>query len=166
MSPKRLLLIPAVLLIACTFEMTAPFRSVDGLPPGLEVEFVVDPGEVSAHDPFTATLTLTNTRSDTLEVVTGNGCLVNLSISRDGEWVPFQGGGPWGCLTVVTTHTFPPGETRTMTWDIRAEISEFMGEEAGAPVEPGTYLVQVEFDTVTRDRSGRKPTLEAELVVR
>lgn len=161
-----LLLLPGLALAACAFDITGPRFGPEGLPEGLDVTFTVEPGEVGQHAPFTVQLSVTNTTSDPIEVVTAHGCLAIPHVIRDGKRVPFKGS-LWGCTAAVTTHTFAPGETRSLTWEMRAELyAQHQGDVDGAPAPTGTYRVQAEFDTPAVDGSSRKPTVERTLRVR
>jgi hypothetical protein len=54
-------------------------------------------------------------------VVTAHGCLAIPHVLRNGVRVPFKGSW-WGCTAAITTHIFAPGETKTRTWDMLAEL--------------------------------------------
>jgi hypothetical protein len=165
MIRATLLLATIVAIAACGLEATGPQLTTDGLPAGLEALLTVAPNEVAQHVPFDVTFTVTNTSSQTVQIVSAHGCLVIPGVYRNGERVPFRGSW-WGCTAAITTHTFEPGETRTHTWEMRAErYAEHPGDVDGVPVARGTYRVQAEFDTFV-DASGRKPGVEATLRVR
>ena len=160
------LLVAVAVLAGCPRDLTGPQLNLEGLPQGLDVQFAIEPGEVRQHEPFTASLTITNTTAEPIQVVTSHGCLVILHVTRNGQRVPFQGS--WmGCYAVVTTHTFAPGETRSETWNLRAELyAQHPGDVEGAPAPKGTYLVQAEFDTGMADGQFRKPLVERTLQVK
>ena len=160
-----LLLAVALIASACPYELTGPQSSLEGLPEGLEVALTVEPGEVGQHAPFTVQLTVANTTAEPLEVTTANGCLAIPNVLRDGRRLPFEGSW-WGCSAAITTHVFAPGETRTQTWAMRAELyAEHPGDVGGAPAPKGMYWVQAEFDTYVPGLS-RKPSVAAVLRVR
>lgn len=163
---RSLLLFPALALAACAADLALPEPSLEGLPPGLDVQFTVSPGVVDKHEPFDAELVVTNTTSDTLRVVTAMGCLATPHVMRDGRRIPFRGSA-WLCTAAVTTHTFAPGEARSHTWDMRAELyAENAGEVAGAPAPSGTYSVVAEFGTHSEDGPSRRAGVSRTLQVR
>jgi hypothetical protein len=164
---RALPLLAAVLtLAACPLDVVGPRSDLAGLPPGLDVAFTVEPSEVRQREPFTARLTVTNTTSEAIRVVTSHGCLAIPHVMRDGRRIPFRGSW-WGCTAAITTHTFAPGDTRTLTWEMRAELyAEHPGDVEGAPAPRGTYLVQAEFDTFSEHGPHRKPVVERTLRVR
>lgn len=159
------LLATALVTTACPFEIIGPQASLEGLPAGLEVTLTVAPDQVAQHAPFSAELRVTNTTADTLRVVTAHGCLAIPNVLRDGERVPFEGSW-WGCTAAITTHVFPPGETRSHTWQMRAELyAEHAGDVERAPAPRGTYWVQAEFDVYFPGMTA-KPAVAAMLRVR
>jgi hypothetical protein len=108
---------------------------------------------------------VTNTTNDTIHVVTAHSCLAIPNVLNNGERIPFRGSG-WGCFAAITTHSFGPGEVRSIKWDMKAELyAEQPGDVDGAPAPKGSYVVQAEFDTYPVDGSGRKPAVEAKLRV-
>lgn len=149
----------------CDAGLTSPPLVVDeGLPDGLVMSIEVEPDEVHAHQPFVATFRIRNVTLDPIQVTTPHSCLVVPGVYRNGERVPFEGSG-YGCLTVISTHTFEPGETRTRTWEMRAEFrAQAPGEPDGLPAPPGTYLVRAEFEFTNED--GERPGAGALLRVR
>jgi hypothetical protein len=165
--PMRLLAaLPFLALAACGADPTGPDPLLNRLPNGLDVRLTVAPPEVSPHAPFTVTLEVTNPTSDTLRVVTAHGCLAVTEVLRGSERVPLQGSG-WACYAAITTHTFAPGETRTRTWPMRAELyARDAGDPDGAPAPRGTYTVQARFDTLTGDGMPEPLRVEAPLRVR
>lgn len=166
MLRSLVVLLATVVLAACTVDLLGPDRGFEGLPDGLEVSFSVEPDVVSPHAPFSAQLRVKNTTDRTVEVVTVHGCLATPTVLRNGERVPFEGSG-WGCTDAVTTHSFDPGEVRSRTWDMRAELyAQDEGDVDGAPASKGTYAVRAEFHTQSAGGSGRRPTVERTLRVR
>jgi len=166
--PRRthFVLLVSVVVAACATAITAPEPSLEGLPEGLSVSLTVAPGQVNQHGPFTVKLDITNTTDEVIRVVTGNGCLVIPHVLRNGMRIPFKGS-LWGCTAAVTTHTFPPRETRSRTWEMRAELyAEHAGDVDGVAAPKGIYRVQAEFDTVPEPGSFQKPTIEQEIRVR
>lgn len=165
MIRRLLYLLPALALAlaACDLEIHSPRTDLNGLPTGLAVDFAVEPGEVGQHAPFTARLSVTNTTSDTVRVVTGHGCLAIAHLLRNGKRIPFQGSN-WACTAAITTHTFAPGEAREVSWPMRAELyAEYEGDVDGAPAPKGSYIVQASFGT---GPSVQKPVVEAVLRVK
>lgn len=161
-----LLLVTSAALAACALDIADPEVRLEGLPEGLEVGLMVDPAEVNPHEPFTTQLKVTNTTPDTIRIVTAHGCLVTLNVVRNEKRIPFEGSA-FGCTASITTHTFAPGETHSMDWKMRAELyAQYTGEVEGAPAPKGTYRVRAEFDTYSETAPQRKPTVEAELLVR
>jgi hypothetical protein len=166
MIRTSVLLLTGVALTACVLDIAGPQPVTDGLPEGLRVELTVEPGEVAQHEAFSVHLSVTNTTSHIIEVVTAHGCLAIPHVRRNGERIPFQGSW-WGCTAAITTHTFAPGETWSRTWEMRAELyAEHPGEVDGVPAPKGTYHVQAEFDTLPVSESSRKPVVERTLRVR
>jgi hypothetical protein len=160
------LLIASVAFAACALDIIAPRSDLDSLPPGLDVQFTVEPVEVRQHERFTAQLSVTNTTADTIRVVTSHGCLVIPNVIRNGQRIPFKGSW-WGCTAAITTHSFAPGETRMNTWEMAAELyAEHPGDIEGAPAPKGNYLVQAEFDTYSENGPSRKPSVERPLRVK
>lgn len=165
---KRLLLVllSFAALAACAQELTAPRARLEGIPAGLDVQFTVEPGQVAPHAPFTARLAVTNTTATPIRVVTAHGCLALPGVLRDGARVPFRGSA-LGCHAAITTHVFAPGQTRTLTWELRAELyAENPGDPDGAAVPRGTYRVRAVFDTLAEDQPRAKPFAETLLQVR
>jgi hypothetical protein len=155
-----------VVLTGCPLQISGPQSQLDGLPEGLYVQLTVEPDEVSQHQPFEVRFTATNTTQTTVRVVTAHGCLVIPHVIRDGRRVPFKGSA-WGCTAAITTHTFAPAETRSRTWEMRAELyAEHEGEVDGAPAPKGAYRVQAEIETYSEDRPHPNATIEAALRVR
>jgi hypothetical protein len=151
---------------ACALEITAPETDLAGLPAGLDVQLTVEPAEVRPHDPFSVRLSVTNTTSDTIHVVTSHGCLAIPHVIRNGQRIPFRGSW-WACTAAFASHTFAPGETRTRTWDMRAELyAEHQGDVEGAPAPRGTYLVQAEFGTYSETGPWTRPLIERTLRVK
>ncbi len=166
MTRSLLRLFPALALAACSADLALPEPSLEGLPPGLDVQFTVSPNVVDPHQPFSAALSVTNTTSDTIRVVTAMGCLAIPHVMRDGERIPFRGSW-WACTAAIATHAFAPGETRSHTWDMRAELyAEHAGDVDGAPAPSGTYSVQAEFGTYTAGGPSHRPTIARSLRVR
>lgn len=156
----------SLLLAACSQEPTVPRLTAEGLPEGLEVSLVVEPEAVGPHQPFTVRFAAANPTSDPIRITTSHGCLVLPGVYRDGRRIPFQGSA-WGCTAAITTHVFAPGETKSVTWEMRAELyAENPGEREGAPAPAGIYRVRAEFDVPPPDGSTRKPGVEATLRVR
>lgn len=163
---KTLLLLAAALIAGCDAVIVGPGSSLEGLPPGLRVELDVDPGVVAPHAPFTARLSVTNTTTRELRVVTAHGCLAIPYVMRDQTRLPFEGSW-WGCTAAITTHAFAPGETRTRIWEMRAELyAAHPGDRDGAPASPGVYRVGAEFDTYSPSGPTSKPSIERSLLVR
>lgn len=160
------MLLAATLASGCGADIIGPAHSLEGLPQGLRVELVVEPAVITAHAPFTARLSVTNTTTRELTVVTAHGCLAIPHVMRSGTRVPFEGSW-WGCTAAITAHVFAPGEVRTRVWEMRAQLyAEHPGDKDGAPVPPGVYRVQAEFDTYSPSGPNRKPVIERALVVR
>lgn len=165
---KRLLLslLSFAALAACAAELTSPQPRLEGIPAGLDVQFTVAPAEVAPRDPFTVRLAVTNPTTSPVRIVTANGCLALPNVLRDGRRVPFRGSA-LGCTAAVTTHVFAPGQTRTLTWELRAELyAENPGDVDGAPAPRGTYRVQAEFDPFVQAPAGEKAFAETLLQVR
>lgn len=164
MNRRSLLIFFVAALAGCNLELAGPGPSLDGLPEGLDVVFTVDPSAVVQHAPFSVRLDVTNTTTATIEVVTAHGCLAIPHVVRNGQRVPFRGSW-WGCAAAITMHSFAPGETRSITWDMRAELyAEHTGDVEGAPAPKGNYLVKAEFD-IYPVNSGRKPAVTRSLRV-
>jgi hypothetical protein len=167
---RRTLLILAAALstTACAYEIAGPAPAGDViLHPGLDVSLTVHPAEVPQHGPFTARLTVTNTTSDTIRVGTAHGCLAVPWVFRNGEPVPFDGSW-WACTAAGASHAFPPGETRSITWNMRAALYAQTADDVdGAPAPRGSYQVVAEFDTyLPGSPPGVKPRVEEPLRVR
>ena len=159
-----ILSLAAAIVSACKPDIAGPEASLEGLPEGLQVELVVDPAVVGPHEPFTARLSVTNTTTSRLTVVTNHGCLAIPHVMRNETRVPFEGSW-WGCTAAITTHVFAPGETRTHTWNMRAELyAEHPGEVDGVAAPRGVYQVRAEFEVYLPD--GRKPAVQHPLEVR
>ena len=164
MRRPSIVLALALIATACPFEIAGPDTSLDGLPPGLDVTLELEPNVVAQHAPFTATLRVRNTTSEPISVTTSSTCLAVPHVLRDGRRIPFEGSW-WGCGDAISTHVLAAGETRTKTWNMRAELyAEEQGDTDGAPAPRGTYWVQAEFD-VYPPRGGRKPSVAAVLRV-
>lgn len=159
-------LLACAALAACTQELTAPQARLEGIPAGLDVQFTVEPGTVAPHAPFTARLAVTNTTANTIRIVTNHGCLALPNVLRDGVRVPFRGSA-LGCTAAITTHVFAPGATRTLVWEMRAELyAQNPGDVDGAPAPRGTYRVQAEFNPFVQAPVGEKAFAETLLQVR
>jgi hypothetical protein len=142
-------------LTACGSVLTAPDADLTGLPPGLVAELSVAPSEVPQGGSFDVELRVRNTTPDTVQVITGHGCLVTLQVVQSGRRFPFTGSN-FGCRAAITGHRFAPGETRMYRWDMRAELyAQYTGEVDGRPAPKGWYGVVAEFDT--RRPDGTKP---------
>jgi hypothetical protein len=159
-------IIASLALAACSLDLAAPEPNLTVLMAGLNVTLSVEPADVQQHAPFTVRLGVTNPTSDTIRITTAHGCLALPHVLRNGQRIPFVGSA-LGCTAAITQHTFPPGDSRWLTWQMRAELyAEHPGEVEGVPAPRGTYTVQAEFDTFFPDSSGRKPVVERSLRVR
>lgn len=159
-------LIAATLATSCGPDIVGPRTTLDGLPPGLQVQLTVEPSVVAPDAPFAATLSVTNTTSQELRVTTAHGCLATPHVMRGDRRFPFEGSW-WGCTAAITTHVFPAGETRSHSWNMRAQLyAEYPGDTDGAPAARATYRVRAEFDTYPPTAPGGKPAIERSLIVR
>lgn len=159
------ILILGAALAACAPDVTAPRSDLGDLPEGLDVQFTVEPGQVRQHGPFSVHFSVSNTTTRTIQVVTAHGCLVTPHVIRNGESIPFKGSW-WGCTAAITTHTFAPGESRSHTWDMRAELyAQHPGDVAGVPAPKGAYIVRAVFDTYSENGPYQKPLIERTLRV-
>ena len=162
---RTTLLLAVALCTGCESDVLGPARVLEGLPPELQVELTIEPAVVATRGAFTAQLTVTNTSTHEVEVVTAHGCLAIPHVMRGDTRVPFEGSW-WGCTAAITTHVFAPGETRTQVWEMHAELyAEHPGDRDGVPAPPGMYRVRAEFDTYPPRNTG-KPAIERALVVR
>ena len=159
-----ILLAASALATACPFEISAPETDLEGLPEGLEISLDVEPQAVAPHAPFTATLIVRNTTSESISITTSSTCLAVPNVLRDGARTPFVGSW-WGCGDAISTHVIPAGEMRTQAWSMRAELyAEEQGDPDGAPAPRGVYRVQAEFDVYVPG-ARRKPSIAAVLRV-
>jgi hypothetical protein len=161
---QRAPILLVLLLAACSRDIAGPQPVLNEIPAGLDVQLAVEPGEVAQHAPFAVRLDIRNTTSDTLRISTAHGCLAVPAVIRDGRRIPFEGSW-WACTAAGASHTFAPGETRSHTWQMRAELyAEHPGDAQGAPAPRGTYRIRAEFDV---PRSGaERPGVERTLRVR
>lgn len=164
---RRIALVLAIVAFAaCGFELAAPSPDLDGLPAGLAIDFALEPAEIAPGGSFTARLSVTNTTSDTITIITGHGCLVLPNVIRGGKRYPFKGTA-WACTAAVSGHVFAPGETKKRAWEMSAALyAENPGDMEGAPAPRGDYLVQAVFGTAPADESGRQPMVQATLRVK
>lgn len=161
-----LVLLPSLILAACSLDIATPGPTTDGLPKGLEAELVVEPGTVAQHAPFTVRLRVTNTTADTIRIVTSDTCLALPKVTHSGKWILFKGS-IMGCGDAIWTHSFAPGETVSRNWVMRAELyAESAGEEDGPPAPKGTYIIVAEFGGMPGDRVGDRPMVSTPLRVR
>lgn len=167
MFRKLAIILASAAVASCGFDLTTPNPDLDGLPAGLEVSLELEPGEVAPADSFTARLTLTNTTSDTIKIITSSGCLAGLNVLRDGKRMPFRGS-MLVCTAVIGTHAFAPGETKTRTWELSAALyAEHPEDVDGKPAPVGSYVVQAEFGTYPYNQAaGRRPVAEVALRVK
>jgi hypothetical protein len=158
-------LLLAAALASCSTDISGPTPLLNEVPAGLTADLSLSPNEVAQHARLTARLDVRNDTPDTIRVVTAHGCLTTLSVVRDGRRIPFAGSA-LGCTAAITTHTFAPGQTRSRTWELRAELySEFPGDVEGTPAPRGTYRVRAEFDLLGAG-DGERPGVETILRVR
>jgi hypothetical protein len=151
---RAVFILLALCTAGCDVELLDPSAGAD-LPEGLAVSFTVAPAEVAQHAPFTAELRITNTTAEPLSVVTSSGCLAVPHVMRNGTRVPFRGSW-WGCFGAVTTHSFEPGQTHVVRWDMTADLyPEHPGDVDGAPAPRGTYRVTAEFSLFIDDQVRR-----------
>lgn len=164
MYRKLTFLLASVMVAACSSSVTDPTDTLAGLPKGLAVEFTMDPVEVGPHEPFTVSLKLTNTTARTITIDTPNQHLVHPKVTQGGERVLFRGS-DLGVLPAHATHTFPPGEVVTRSWEVRAELmsTDSAGNVIWLPAQLGTYLVEVEFQL---GGEGRRPAVGDTLKVK
>lgn len=163
---RYLLALALTALVSCARETTAPADNLDGLPAGLDVQFVVNPGAVHQRGAFATLLNVTNTTADTIRVVTAHGCLAIPRVIRNGARIPFKGSAG-GCTAAITTHVLAPGAVWSRTWEMHAELyAQEPGDADGTPAAAGMYRVQAEFDTFAEDGPTQKPTIERPLRVR
>ncbi len=133
------LTLSAVLLSGCEVFSPSSGDSQAGLYHQMEA-----PDEVQIGESFEVIYSLTNHTPENVEVTTPHSCLVlpavyEFSGSDKGERVPFRGS-MMGCLTVVTTHTIPAGDSLELTFEIEAKF----GSSKDEPVDPGTYVIRIE----------------------
>jgi hypothetical protein len=152
-------------LTGCNDSITGvPLENRQGIPDEIAVGMTLVPDEVDPHGSFTAVFQLRNRSHRTVRITTPHSCLVVPGVYRGSERVPFQGSW-YACLTVLTTHTFEPGESRTISWDMKAELyAQHQGDPDGAPAPPGPYVVRAEFEMYNED--GTRPGVGALLRVR
>ena len=134
--PLRAGALALVLLLPGCLPLTDA-QPEDGI---LEVALDVEPLDVAQRDTFTVRLIVRNPTRDTVRVQTPSSCLALPYVERGGETVPFAGE-EGGCAAVQTTHTFIPGETRTIAWELQAELAD------GRPVPTGMYVARARFET-------------------
>jgi hypothetical protein len=162
----RSCLLALVLLSACTLEITTmPRHALEGLPAGLDARLTVEPDEVQQHASFTVLLTVTNTRTVPIQLVTAHGCLALPHVLLNGRRVPFEGTA-LGCTAAITTHTFAAGQSHVLQWELRAELyAEHREDPADRPAPKGDYRVRAEFETYSLS-SPERPAVEAPLRVK
>jgi hypothetical protein len=133
-----------------------------GLPDGVQVELSVSPDEVLQHAPFVVRLDMTNTRTTSVDIVTSGSCLAVVDVLRGSARVPFRGSNP-ACNAAITRHTIGAGETRSVAWDLRAELyAAHAGDPEGAPAAKGAYTVTA---SVPLQPDRRRPSYTSTLQV-
>ena len=155
----------AAAVAGCTTEgVTDPPALREITPDGLRSTLVVEPAEVPQHGSFTVRLTVSNPGTESVEVVTAHGCLAIPHVFRNGEPIPLRGSW-WACTAAITRHVFAPGESRTITWNMSAELyAREQGDPDGAPAPKGSYQVVAEFDTYA-EGSNTKPRVVHPLTI-
>jgi hypothetical protein len=156
-------ILAAAALAACDSSAVQPEPHLTFIREGLDASLSVAPNAVGQHEGFAVRLDIRNTTGDTIRVETLGGCLAILDVIRDGHPIPFKGSA-WGCTAAITTHTFAPGATRALTWELRAELyAENSGDVDGAPAPSGSYIVQAAHDPYGL---GARPIAEGTLTLR
>jgi len=108
------------------------------------------PDTVAVADSFSVRVIVQNQADEKWQTVTTpHSCLVQPGIfNGEGNRVSFRGS--WrGCLAVITTHEFPPGDSKKIRFDMEAVVS---AAEEEVPATPGLYTLKVDLRW-TEDRS-------------
>jgi hypothetical protein len=129
----------AVLPLAVACGHTTPAGPSPGITPeGLVLTALVVPDEILPGDEATILVSLTNPTSRTIALDFGSSCQLLYAVEdADGRPAPVEGGG-FACLTVLTTLTLPPDETKEVTF-------RWSGQEYLSPppryqdLPPGVY---------------------------
>jgi len=113
-------------------------------------------------DSFNVRVIVQNQTFEKRAVTTSNTCLVEPGVFDDeGTRVPFRGSVHF-CGAAVTTHEFPPADTKERRFDVQAAV--FTGE-GNKPVSPGTYTLQVPLDWTIDEKRVERSAIR-KLVVR
>lgn len=170
--PGKCLLLPllaAAVVGGCDYSAAGPGDPPPGettvVAGGFDIVLSVRPHEVRPQEGFTVDLRVTNRRPREVTITTSHGCLALPSIHRGGDRIPFEGTA-LGCTAAVTDHTFGPGETAILSWEVEATLyAERAGDPDGVPAPAGDYVVRAEFDPGASDDRSPLPTVEAGLRV-
>lgn len=121
------------------------------------------PDTVAVTDSFEVQFVAQNRSAGDVTVKTPNSCLVLPRVTDGvGERVPLKGTGI-GCLTVITTHEIPAGETIKRSFDAKAVLVTSEGEE---PAPSGRYTLQARVDWTIDGEEVNLSAIKRELVVR
>jgi len=102
------------------------------------------PERVEPGAPFTVVYQVTNHGPVDLTLVTPHSCLANIRFYRDREQVPVSGQYV-GCLTVITQHELPVGETVKQEFQLHATSAD---ASDASPLSAGNYQVKVRSEVV------------------
>jgi hypothetical protein len=106
-----------------------------------------------------------NVSADTIQINTSDSCLFDPVIYEIHRRFAMTGI-VWGCAQIGTTHTFPPGETRSFTWPMKAEVYARTTDGAvGIAAAPkGVYLMTAKLHGLSVE--GNSPEIKAFIRVR
>ncbi len=150
-------------LAACANDVSGP-RALGGLPEGLKVSLSVPEG-VAPREAFIASLNVTNVTADTIWLGTPNSCFFH-PVIHDLRRRFAMAGTLWGCTQLGVTHAFPPGETRSFVWDMKAEVyaRDRDGQLAVTAAPKGVYVVRVRLNVLNEGE--KAPEVQALFRVR
>lgn len=117
----------------------------------LRIAFSVAPGEVQAGDTLRARLAIHNQTNKAKELMSGCGTPTMLSVLRDGESVPMQGG--FGCRTVVTRLEIAARDSFVENYSVVALLNE--GQSPWryiVPPPPGGYRLHLSMQVPLPDQ--------------
>ena len=120
------------------------------------------PEKVAPGESFEVIYRITNPGPIDLSMLTSHSCIGNVRVFRDGEPAEFEGENVI-CLTVITIHQIPAGETLERVYRLTAAS----GVPEPQAVAPGTYTIRV--DSQVRSINGvpdTLPTISREIEVK
>ncbi|MGF1669232.1 MAG: hypothetical protein ACFCU6_02195 [Balneolaceae bacterium] len=158
-STIGIFIVICIIMPGCDTLDEASNRSIDDL----EFKLNIDPDQISRDGEFTATYSIHNNSSQTVEMVSGCTQLARGIVFRDGEVVNLKGSAD-GCFTAISTHVIDAGNKFERVWKVKPFSVRFFPDDREPDTtfaEPGEYTFTVKSDVIEVNGEGKRlPDLE------